>query len=206
MRGSHRGRRPGPRPTCAARSTSCARGSRPRDVPPPSRRGRAGRPRSRRGRSRAESGESPGHAGRRSARGVQSRTSVPKAWGCPGTRRSTARCRTERREDGDTERLRRLDRNPLGEDLVDREREVGVLLDEPSGSTIRSSFRKYFSSCIQLKSWILIRSVARRQPPQRAAGRPRRQQPRAAGPQARCLPRCRREARRRGLLPGCKDR
>ena len=35
----------------------------------------------------------------------------------------------ERREDGDTERLRRLDRDPLGENLIDREREVGVLLD-----------------------------------------------------------------------------
>ena len=35
----------------------------------------------------------------------------------------------QRRQHRDAERLRRLDGDPLGEDLVDREREVGVLLD-----------------------------------------------------------------------------
>ena len=35
----------------------------------------------------------------------------------------------QRWQDGHAERLRRLDRHPLGEDLVDRERQVGVLLD-----------------------------------------------------------------------------
>ena len=37
----------------------------------------------------------------------------------------------QRWKDGNAERLRRLDRDPLGEDLVDGERQVGVLLDGP---------------------------------------------------------------------------
>ncbi len=113
----------------------------------------------------------------------------------------------QRRQHRHAERLRRLDRHPLGEDLVDREREVAVLLDGPERQhdpvVRRAGTPRAASSC---SPGFSSGRFSRTQPPPRAAARPRRQRPRAAGPQAGCLPRCRTEPRRPERRPGCRDR